>query len=432
VSRELAIPADKLWLGVFSEALSQTTYAHNYSHIDPAHLTPEETAEIALAIYTAWLEAAECGTGTTECPDPQLPESDSPIFRVNPTSGHFEQLVNDAWTYTQGDYAIPPPNARTETTEYEQKCGAASNAANALHAIYDAIVDFYQTEVDPALVQAELAAQIAVAIGSVFGPISETFLLLSGVAWEMFTTLLAEMTQDDWNEDFEQILICTLNSNVTITDGVASFNMSGVCADLVGFVLPVIDEHIRVRWQVWYLLQVIGMDGLNAAGAATAVEGACVTCDTWCVQWTGANLGNGYWSIVEGTLGADNVIRWQYISPSYDGAYRRILIRRDNVDTSDCVITRVGILEYVPSGGSTSMYRYLRATPGINDANSYEVHGYMAEQWAMSPDNVNIHSTGSETDIELRLTSNNSVGWQIAGVRVQGTGRNPFTTGSNC
>jgi len=383
-------------------------------------MTPDEAAGIMSAAFEAFV-ASDCeGTGGGTC---TLPDIESPIFRISPTTGHFEQLENGAWVEPTGDYALPAPEARPEATEAEQQCGAASNLVNALHELYDAIIGFKDDFVDPALAQAELAAQIAVSIGSTFGPISATFLALSGAAWEAFTYILAELTTDDWTEEFTEILTCILKEHIEVTDGIATWNLSSVAADLVGFVLPVIDEHVRVRWQVWYLLQCIGVDGMSAAAARTDIEGDCATCDTWCVKGTPADF-DAYISYGKGYYDSNGFIEavkvgtpWQ-IDASID------------VDTSQCVITRVKA-SFRQGNVLTAQYFYATFYPATANVETSVSTAYDPIE-VFTPDNAAWYSSTDATTVNLYCARDAAGGAQLVEVSIMGTGVNPFGVGSNC
>jgi len=284
--RGLVLPASKEWLGIFSDALLATTYAYNYEQVNSTDLTPDAVAQACYQIYLAWLESTCGGGGCT------LPDLDSPIYRRNPTTGKWEYLNNGVWEEPTGENAIPDPAPREEPTEAEKQCGAASNAAHVLRELYSSILASYDEFVAPAVNQANIAFDVAVIVGSQFGPVSASFLALSDFAWTVFTQALTEITNDDWSDEFEQLLVCILQSASSVDeDGAVTFNFFDVNSNLVGFILPVIDEFVRVRWQVWYLLQMIGEQGLNVAGGTTAVEGDCITCDTWCYHATPQSLG---------------------------------------------------------------------------------------------------------------------------------------------
>lgn len=427
--RGLVIPASQEWLGLFSGALLESTHAWNYDQVESTDLTPEETAAKCYEIFTAWLDS-ECGGGggPEECPAVALPTGQK-IYRTSPTSGRWEVLdpvFGMTWAEPTGGESIPWPDPRPEETEALQKCGASSNVVNALHELYDSIVTFYNDEVTDLEAQAEVAAQIAVSIGSVFGPISATFLTLSGAAWEAFKLILAELTTDDWTPEFTEILTCIFEKHIELVDGVATWNVSSVAADLVGFLLPVIDEHVRVRWQVWYLMQCVGAQGLTAASAREDVDGDCATCDAWCVTLSPLDFGftptspDTYFDS-EGRLFHPNGSGWFYLNGEL------------TVDTSQCEITRLSAV--VSSDGSTQIALRLQASPSDGPLNQ------LWNGWGMTgfpigfstDDNIDWKSNSDETIVSVYMNNWESGRYlMVFSVTIQGTGINPFAVGSNC
>jgi hypothetical protein len=425
--RGLVMPASQEWLGLFAGALLEATHAWNYDQVESTDLTPEETAAKCYEIFTAWLDS-ECGGGggPEECPAVALPTGQK-IYRTSPTSGRWEVLdpvFGMTWAEPTGGESIPWPDPRPEATEPEQRCGAASNVVNALHELYDAIVTFYTEEVTDLEAQAEVAAQIAISIGSVFGPISATFLTLGGAAWEAFKIVLAELTTDDWTPEFTEILTCIFKKHVEMDGGVPTWNVSTVAADLVGFILPVIDIHVRVRWQVWYLMQCIGAQGLTAAASRTDVEGECAECDQWCVYLTPEQLGfipttgitfydsNGWLTAATG----GNRYAWATLE----------------VDTSQCVIRRIGATFRGEGAGNGTIS--LNATPGTWPGAQGGTRGTTGFQQSFTTDdNAAWYSTTDTTTIEIYF-DNSYQGWapEIRAVLLSGTGANPFGIGSNC
>ena len=415
------VPASKEWLGLYSDALLELTYAHNYEQVEPTDLDPETVANLCYLQYLDWLDST-CGGG-----DCSVPGFDPPIrnYRRNPTTNRIEWQNGDEWEEPTGDYAIPEPEARPESTDPLKKCGAASNAAAALKTLYTNILEVYDDQVEPLINQTEMAAQVALQWGLAFGPVSESFLAYSGFAWTVFTTALSEVLEDDWNEEFEEILVCILNSNATVTDGVVTFNFYQVNSDLVGFILPVIDNHVRVRWQVWYLLQCIGEQGLNNAGAFEAVSGDCVTCDTWCVTLTPEELGavaRYGWGYYDSN---------GYMRPVlYDGYYR--LGPSVFVDTTYCTVTRVGMhIQRTGAGGNSTMYMDFITSSisnAVENTANYERSIYTA-------DNAAIYSTSNPCEVRGYAYTSQAQGdlnAAVTSITIMGTGINPYGIGSNC
>ena len=410
--RGLVIPASKEWLGLYSDALLDLTYAYNYEQVNATDLTPDEVAALAYQQYLAWLDST-CGSGGAV---PTVPDLDTPLYRQNPTTGRWEYINNGVWTEPTGDNAIPDPAPRPEPTDPEKRCGAASNAANALRELYAAVLGAYNETLEPAVNQANIAFQVSTVIGSWFGPISASFLALSDFAWSTFTILLTEVTTDDWSDAFQEELVCILNKASEVVDGAVHFDWFTVNSNLVGILLPIIDEYVRVRWQVYYLLQTIGSQGLDLAGAATAVEGDCVTCDTWCVNLTPEELGV---TVVRGFMNAAGEIE----AGSGIEAYGTL-----DVDTSQCVITRVGIEYYAPGGSTATML--VSASPSNGPLYQVRVVGGGLPSVWISDDNVAWYSNSDSTHLEFYNAGN--LADKVQRCIIMGTGINPFGIGSNC
>ena len=412
--RGTVVPASREWLGLYSDALLELTYAYNYEQVEPTDLTPDETAQAAYLQYVAWLDST-CGGGSAV---PTLPDLDTPIYRRNPTTGRWEYLNNGEWVEPTGEDAIPEPAPREEPTEPEQKCGAASNAAHVLRELYSAILSAYDENLAPAVNQANIAFQVAVAIGAEFGPVSAAFLALSDFAWTVFTQALTEITNDDWSDEFEEILVCILQKASTVTDGVVTFDFFTVNSELVGFLLPVIDDFVRVRWQVWYLLQMIGEQGLNDAGGTTAVAGDCVTCDTWCIRATAQQLGL---TVNTGFIRSDGAVQ--------NGASGVVDLTLA-VDTSACEITRIGVQWGAPGGNQT--YYYFNVSPA-SAGFPYDVYGVGGIGGdVLSPDNAANHSTTDATTLHWYARNTTNGLMLVYNVIIMGTGTNPFAVGNNC
>jgi hypothetical protein len=351
---------------------------------------------------------------------------EGPIYRRNPTTGRIEYLQNGEWSEPTGADAIPAAATRGEATDPLKECGAASNAANALRELYFDILSVYNDEVDPYLNQIEMAGQFSAAVGTMFGPVSASFLALSGFAWEVFTAALAEITQDDWSTDFHEILVCILNKHATVTNSVVSFNFFNVNADLVGFILPVIDAHVRVRWQVWYLLQAIGEQGLNVAGGLTAVSGNCVTCDTWCVTLTPGQWESYGLYLTKGYINSSGHGKESYANGWYE--FIAFLV----VDTTDCVITRVGYTTGRLGGGANSNYT-LWFYPSDTSNYLLATASGGGTETRITNDNPAYASNSGETTVRWTTGANGSDrGMNVYDLKIMGTGVNPFGIGSNC
>jgi len=280
VSRIFAIPNSQAWLSLFSEALSQTIYPHNYEQMDETHLTPLEAAEAAFSVYEAWLNAGEATTG--ECPVPTIPGTDYLFTRKNPETGRFEVFDGEEWGEPTGENAIPEPEARTEATQDERTCSAAANAVAVLKQLYLAMVDFAETEIDPLLTAGEWALLIAGEISAPLSVGSAGLVAYSQLTWSLFSEALQTVTADYWTDEWSSKLTCILRDHVSESGGVVTFDTLGIRYDLQGFIVPILDEFLAVRWQTAYMLEFLGEQGLNLAGAKDITSGDCTECNEWC------------------------------------------------------------------------------------------------------------------------------------------------------
>jgi hypothetical protein len=288
------------------------------------------------------------------------------------------------------------------------------------------MVDWYQTSYDPTLEAAEWAVALGGSINVTLGFWTGGLATFIQALFSTFHAACDFVFSDDWTEDFNQVLVCTLKDNVTITDGVATFSWQEVLWDLCGFILPVIDEHIKVRWQVYYILQVIGADGLDLAGQITAVDEPCLTCDEWCVSLTPEEALDYGLNITKGYVNVDGQGKESY----GDGWYEFIAYL--TVDTSQCVITQVGMVTARWGAGVMSNYT-LWFTP--TDTSNYQLWtangGGDETRW--SSDNPACSSNSDSTEIRWTTgASGEDKNMTVRNLMIRGTGINPFAIGSNC
>lgn len=337
--RCFSVPDDIRLVGAVTGALLPLVDAANWE--EDGTMTAEEAADIMSAAFEAFV-SGDCG-GDSPC---VTPGTDGPIFRIG-TNGHVEQLDNGEWVEPFGDYALPLPEPRTETTSDEKQCSAASNAANALKLLYEAMLDFYGENVDPQLGAIELYTQIGIIYGAAFGLVGQGVIAFADAFFQAFHASLDVITGDYWTDAFHQNLVCLLKDNSSVDgDGRVTFNFQAVLYDLVGFILPVLDGHLGARWQVWYLLQFIGAEGLNASGGAQAVSGDCVECGRWARKFN-FTLGPAGWfpTVTESAWNSGGW--WQ----STSGSNRSIIDMSINPATNSAfTVQRVRIKGYVPSG----------------------------------------------------------------------------------
>lgn len=272
--RGLVMPDSQAWLGVFSKALLSTIYPYNYEQLDEADLTPEAAAAEAYERYTAWL-AAECGGGSCVLP------SGGKVYRKSPSTGHFEYLEDGAWVE---DTDIPPAPTREEPTEAERLCLAAANAENVLHLLFDDVLEMWEDEVLPEVAAVDFWTTAGLLIGTYFYPPLAAVLALEEIAFDVFYKAMDVLTEDMWDADFTDLMVCLFQQNATEDeDEVIHFDQAAILDQL--FTRAFVGEtYLLQAAQVAYLVGVIGQQGLDHAGATTAIEDHTCTCGSWCFE----------------------------------------------------------------------------------------------------------------------------------------------------
>jgi len=205
------------------------------------------------------------------------------IIRQN-EDGHFEELVGEEWLPPEGDYEIPPVPPREEATDEEKLCAAAANASNVVQQLYEALADEYATNHDEALFFLAIGVSIGLFLIPPLGLAAASFLTIA-------TTLVSEgffafafLTADVWTTDFNNEFTCILLENATLeADDSVTFDLNQVINDVtntLAFRFDVTLASQRLCLQVGTILKYLGADGLNHAGATTAVaEDECAFCD---------------------------------------------------------------------------------------------------------------------------------------------------------
>lgn len=273
--RALLIPASTDWLALFGGALTELSLRWNWEQ-------EGITVDQALAVVAEVLNGFYAGCGESGCNIP----GGGHVVRLNPDTGEIEELINGDWVEPQGDYALPPTPAREEPTPEERRCLAAANAENALHLLYESLADSWGEALS---LQDAINAMMAVLIGIVgtaFGlPVAAliaVFVILMSVVYETIEFVTADL----WDEDFSNVLRCYLYECALDNAGVVHFDYQCVINKIgAGVTFDWTTENqVRLLLQVSYLLNVLGSQTIDAAGAATAIVSAdCDTCSNdWC------------------------------------------------------------------------------------------------------------------------------------------------------
>jgi len=291
--RPIFIPDDPMWLALFGGALTELTFPYNYQQFGT--LTPQEMADACAEVIAEWYEAI--------CQSCELPEGE-PIMRIG-LDGVLEQLIDGAWSPPAGDYFIPPPEAREESTAEERRCLAAANAANVLKLMYEEITDEYGTGLGYLEAITTFAVFVIGLIAPPVGLVTRALALLALAAWQVAFDTAEFVTADFWTSAFDENIRCALFRSSVDTDGVVTFNFEQVNYELiyqVNWIDPTGGSFALAAQVRWMLGQITG-DGLNLAGATTAItEADCSDCDeTPCRDWNFRDTDGGWFFVRNGS-----------------------------------------------------------------------------------------------------------------------------------
>jgi len=274
--RFLSIPASPEWLALFGGALTAFLYPYNWEQT--TGITVDETIAKMREIIDGFYE----GCATCDLPGGYK------VIRITP-DGHIEVLEDGEYvTPTEGDYYLPPPDAREGGTPEDQICLAAKNAVNVLNLLYESLSDSWAAEltVDEAII----AFIGAISTAALFALIPITWALvipLIAFFWLVYKAL-AYLTADLWTEEYTNKLICLFVQCASNDDGVVTFDWSCLedglnqLATEGGFN----EVQTRLNLQIGYILQFIGgIDALNLAARTTDITNDdCLFCEG-CVRY---------------------------------------------------------------------------------------------------------------------------------------------------
>lgn len=321
------MPTSKEWLGIFNSALLEMLQSYNYEQVNDTDMTIEETIAVVDEILNEYFATQEC-TDEGACLQPD----GGRVIRLN-SSGHFEQLSNGSWIPPTDEYTVPPVPERTEPTAYSRRCAAAANAANVLKQTYEVATDAIEDGLSNEEVAAAIAAFLLTTIGAWLALAFISILGLIAALFIAFIEIAQFMTADLWNSEFDAMLTCLLYDCSTDTGDVVTFDLECFNTNYAATVdlgNPDALDQLRLYGQVWFMLSVIGADGLNAAGATTAITDAdCSTCVEagWCRQM----LSSDGVEFVDMVIGSINVDDWIVADSPVGGQY----MARFKVDLAD-------------------------------------------------------------------------------------------------
>lgn len=353
--RTLITPNNAEWLGVFNKALLLLLEPYNWEQINDTDVTVEDTIALVTTILDGFWATENCGGGGEGC---TLPDLDTPPFRIG-VNGHFEFLNPDTgeWTAPTGEYAIPTTPDREEATPFDRRCAAAFNATNVLKQVYEAITDEIALGGDRLQVAAAMVSALVTAVGGWIAAPVYAIIELSIALFAGILEILQVLGGDVWTADFDTKLRCSLLECATSVGDVVEFDL--VCLKEQLWTQPNIADpdwfyDLQLFAQISYLIDIIGADGLNAAGATTGITVFdCDDCAPWCYEWSfaagqntwiprdnnaayavwnasgwwrGVNAGSGYQFAIEKTFSAMELtgVGWTYeftVAPSGTWAF---------------------------------------------------------------------------------------------------------------
>lgn len=284
--RTLTMPNSKEWLGVFNSALLTLMQNWQWEQVNPTDLTVDEAVAKVYEVLQAFWVTSECDV----CFQP----SGAPFIGYN-EFGEFEQLYGDEWGEPSGDYTVPPIPPRTSGTDSNKRCLAAANAANVLKVLYEQLSDDYAADLGTAEALSNLIALIVLVVGGWLGLAVAAVVAIYRIMFQVVYETIEFVTSDYWTTAFDEKLQCALYGCAEVDGaGVVTFNMECVVKEIARGTSILSDPfHVLLFGQVQAMLNIIGTDGLNAAGGTTAITSAnCDDCEFHCF-YLDLRLSNG-------------------------------------------------------------------------------------------------------------------------------------------
>jgi len=272
--RTLKMPASKEWLGIFNSALLNTVQAWQWEQVNATDLTIEEAVAKCQEILGLFWAASEC--------DVCLQPSGQPFFRVG-EFGQLEQLGEGEWTTPYGDYELPPITPREGGSASDKRCLAAANAANVLRQLYEQVADSFAAGRTTAEAITDLLLLIAAIIAAPLSLIVAAILTIAEILFKVFYESVEFISADYWTEDFDALIQCALFECASVDGGgIVTFDYDCFTEKLANKSDVIANPYtVLLFGQIVYLLSWIGGDGLNLAGATTAITSAECECE-WC------------------------------------------------------------------------------------------------------------------------------------------------------
>lgn len=294
VCRPLYIPNSSDWLAIVSGLLTEGTKPWNWEQ--SGAVTVEQACVLMQQLVDAYYNDA-CGT----C----LLPGGEPVTQLDEL-GQWRMLDGGVWVAPFGDGTIPTLPEIDAPTNEERRCLAAKNAVLVLEETYESWTDSWGAELALSEAITDAAEVLALRVGVWLGFLSAGQAILLFALFQVFYELMESITADLWTSDFTDKLTCIFLNNAGNVGDTVVFDFNGIRLDMTlqtDWFDPTLSD-IRLLGQVQYLLQFVGAEGINHAGATTTVTDTdCSFCDeTWCYEWNDVT-GFGDWEIYPGQPG---------------------------------------------------------------------------------------------------------------------------------
>lgn len=299
-------PNSNDWAGLLLGALDALSKEYNWYQW--GELTPAEAAEAFKDIVT------QAPYDTCGCTLP----GGSKVIRIG-INGKFEELGESGeWQEPTGDYEIPPVTPREGGSPQNQMCLASANAASVLEQLYEQTVDMIADGLSILDIVAGVITGIGALIAGAIGLAAGAIITIVSIAFREFVEAATFLGADVWDSTFSDALQCMLYACADNDAGVVTFDWDCFVERLWDNTNPFLldAQQLRLLGQVGYLLNIISIDGLNLAGATTAItEADCSDCNRdWCyaidLELTdgsefGVTISGGVWTVGVGIVGID-------------------------------------------------------------------------------------------------------------------------------
>lgn len=426
ICRSLSIPDNTEWLAFFGGVLTELTKTYNWEF--SGGLTVDETVDKMQDIVDAYYESL-CGTCTTP--------GGYRIIRVN-SQGHVEELNElGEWQDATGEYHIPLPEPREGGTEQDQICLAAKNSVNVLEQLYENLTDSWNSHLDEAEAQTAFILGLIALVGFEFAPITWGIVAFMTAVFSALYTTLEFIGADLWDSAVSEQIECFLIECATNTDGVVTFDYECFTDKLNSLTdtFSLTEDQLRLYLQISFMLYFIGgMDGLNLAGATTAITDAdCSFCDpAWCIRIDFRESMAGFAACFREAGCSFTPVEWarwvdgegwlqtlgSVCPPGYDQITQAFSCRLNSIElwcTNPMDTDRIRV--YAPGGD------YLDNSEGEDHTNAYVV-----------TDGFYVYTLNLDTDVTgLAYTMDNSTSVGGCAIMVlRGTGDAPDIEGEPC